>query len=129
MHTNGRIVGQKVHHASHPIDLDVTDSYLDFAKGKRVYLACASSSKTDLPDESVDAIVTDPPFFDNVNYSQLADFFHVWQRYILGEDGARGPPYHRATPRKSSIAKRTRSVAGSRPCGGSVTEFCAMTGC
>ena len=28
-------------------------------------------------------MITDPPFFDNVHYSQLADFFHVWQRYML----------------------------------------------
>jgi adenine-specific DNA methylase len=35
----------------------------------------------------VDAVITDPPFFDNVHYSQLADFFHVWQRHILGKNG------------------------------------------
>jgi hypothetical protein len=34
-------------------------------------------------------VVTDPPFFDNVHYSQLADFFHVWQRPILGSVGTR----------------------------------------
>jgi adenine-specific DNA methylase len=39
--------------------------------------------------ESVDAVVTDPPFFDNVHYSRLADFFYVWQRHILGPDGVR----------------------------------------
>lgn len=49
------------------------------------YLTCGSSGKTDLPDKSVDAIVTDPPFFDNVHYSELADFFFVWQRLYFGE--------------------------------------------
>ena len=44
---------------------------------------------TDLADFSVDTVLTDPPFFDNVHYSQLADFFHVWQRHILGSDGYR----------------------------------------
>ncbi len=29
---------------------------------------------------SIDLIVTDPPFFDNVHYSELADFFHAWQQ-------------------------------------------------
>jgi hypothetical protein len=86
---NGRTVGEKVYGTSQPIEVAVADSYEDFARGKRAYLACGSSSKTDLPDKSVDAIVTDPPFFDNVHYSQLADFFHVWQRHILGEDGPR----------------------------------------
>jgi putative DNA methylase len=45
-----------------------------------VYLSCGNSSRTDLPTQSVDAVVTDPPFFDNVHYSELADFFHVWQQ-------------------------------------------------
>jgi len=86
---NGRTVGEKVFKASHPIEVDVAETYADFAKGKRAYLACGTSSKTDLPDQSVDAVVSDPPFFDNVHYSQLADFFHVWQRHILGTDGIR----------------------------------------
>ena len=86
---NGRTAGEKVHGTSQPIEVDVAANYRDFTKGKRAYLACGSSSKTDLPDKSVDAIVSDPPFFDNVHYSQLADFFHVWQRHILGMDGVR----------------------------------------
>ena len=32
----------------------------------------------------VDVVITDPPFFDNVHYSELADFFHVWQRLWFG---------------------------------------------
>lgn len=43
------------------------------------YLYCGDSAQTDIPSRSVDLVVTDPPFFDNVNYSELADFFHVWQ--------------------------------------------------
>ena len=45
-----------------------------------VYLSCDSSDTTSLPDRSIDFIVTDPPFFDNVHYSELADFFFAWQR-------------------------------------------------
>jgi hypothetical protein len=37
----------------------------------------------DIPDKSVDLVVTDPPFFDNVHYSQLADFFYYWLRQTL----------------------------------------------
>ncbi len=46
---------------------------------KAIYLSCGSSDETHLPDKSVDLVVTDPPFFDNVHYSELADFFHAWQ--------------------------------------------------
>jgi adenine-specific DNA methylase len=52
-----------------------------------IQLSCGDSSKTSLDNQSVDAVITDPPFFDNVHYSELADFFFVWQRYILGENG------------------------------------------
>ena len=89
MRVDGRVVGEKVSMTSHPIEVDVAETYAEFTAPKRAYLACGSSSRTDIPDRSVDAVVTDPPFFDNVNYSQLADFFHVWQRHILGEDGVR----------------------------------------
>lgn len=45
-----------------------------------VYISSGSSHRTELPNESVDFIVTDPPFFDNVHYSELADFFYAWQQ-------------------------------------------------
>ena len=48
-----------------------------------VYLRTGDSSRTDLPDESVDLIVTDPPYMDNVHYSELADFFHAWLRELM----------------------------------------------
>jgi len=36
-----------------------------------------------IPDKSVDFIITDPPYFDNIQYSELADFFYVWLRLGL----------------------------------------------
>ena len=45
-----------------------------------IYLSCGDSAHTGLPDRSIDLIVTDPPFFDNVHYSELADFFFAWQQ-------------------------------------------------
>ena len=82
---------EKIFGLSEKIGAPVADTYHAFAKGERVYLSCGDSGSTDLPGGSVDAVLTDPPFFDNVYYSQLADFFHVWQRHILGADGYREP--------------------------------------
>jgi len=45
-----------------------------------IYLSCGDSAQTLLPEKSIDLIVTDPPFFDNVHYSELADFFYSWQK-------------------------------------------------
>lgn len=53
-----------------------------------IYLSCGDSSVTNLADKSIDLVVTDPPFFDNVHYSELADFFHAWQQ--LGQQTASG---------------------------------------
>ena len=50
-----------------------------------VYLSAGDSAHTGLPDKSVDIVATDPPFFDNVHYSELADFFHAWQQIEEGE--------------------------------------------
>jgi adenine-specific DNA methylase len=36
-----------------------------------------------IPNKSVDAVITDPPYFDNIQYSELADFFYVWLRLGL----------------------------------------------
>jgi putative DNA methylase len=47
------------------------------------YLSQGDSSSIDIPDRSVDLVVTDPPFFDNVHYSQLADFFYYWLNQLL----------------------------------------------
>lgn len=47
-------------------------------------LRCQSSEDLSfIPPKSVDAVITDPPYFDNVQYSELADFFYVWLRLAL----------------------------------------------
>lgn len=52
------------------------------SNSKKIYLSCGDSSASKLLTESIDLVVTDPPFFDNVHYSELADFFYAWQRII-----------------------------------------------
>lgn len=37
-----------------------------------------------LEDGSVDAIVIDPPYYDNVMYAELSDFFYVWLKRTAG---------------------------------------------
>jgi len=37
------------------------------------------------PDGYFDAIVTDPPYYNNVGYSSLADFFYVWLKRTIGD--------------------------------------------
>lgn len=60
------------------------------------YISCGNSAETRLPDSSIDLVVTDPPFFDNVHYSELADFFFAWQQ--LGKRGI-----HRTTRTEAEV--------------------------
>lgn len=80
----GKVSSEKVYGLSEPIGHARAADFPQFQTGARLYLSCGNSSHTDLPEGSVEAVITDPPFFDNVYYSQLADFFHVWQRHFLG---------------------------------------------
>lgn len=69
---------------NHKVSGKVVSSFSEFKRKEgSAYLSCGSSDKTDIEDAIVDVIVTDPPFFANVQYSELADFFYVWQRQII----------------------------------------------
>lgn len=45
-----------------------------------VLVTTGSSSKQLLPDQSVTVVLTDPPYFDDVQYGELARLFHAWLR-------------------------------------------------
>jgi len=36
------------------------------------------------PDASFDAVITDPPYYDNIQYAALSDFFYVWLKRTVG---------------------------------------------
>jgi len=48
---------------------------------------CARASAARLPygDGVLDAVVTDPPYYESVPYSDLSDFFYVWLRRAVGD--------------------------------------------
>jgi len=45
-----------------------------------------SSVALNLRSNSVDYVVTDPPYFDSVQYSDLAAFFRVWLRKLIPDE-------------------------------------------
>jgi len=53
---------------------------------RRFILEQRDSSRMPLPDESVDYVVTDPPYFDSVQYSDLSHYFRVWLQWFLPND-------------------------------------------
>jgi putative DNA methylase len=50
---------------------------------QRPTVIAGSATQLDLPTASIDAIVTDPPYADNLYYSVLADCIYVWKRLCL----------------------------------------------
>ncbi|MGD9101639.1 MAG: hypothetical protein PVF45_14255, partial [Anaerolineae bacterium] len=84
-----RLVGNKA--VQVPIPGECIESSLAASFGelvsspdRRVLLLNQSSTALEeIPDRSVDAVVTDPPYLDNVMYGELADFFYVWLRLGL----------------------------------------------
>jgi len=48
-------------------------------------ITCKSGDQLDhIPDGTVDAVVMDPPYYDNVMYAELSDFFYVWLKRTAG---------------------------------------------
>lgn len=70
-----------------------------------------SAHKLSLPDNSIDAIVTDPPYYDNVPYADVSDFFYVWLKRSVGWLY----PEHfssELTPKKAEITALSSRFAG-----------------
>lgn len=103
-----RKTGRKVVGISPPIGGPVVERYPKGGlKPGTVYLSCGDSAATDLPDKSVDLVMTDPPFFDNVHYSELADFFFVWQQLYF----ANGSCIDACTTRRGAEVQDTEAGA------------------
>lgn len=70
----------------------------------RAAVSTKSSEYLDgIPDDSITLILTDPPYFDNVSYSELSDFYLAWHQSLgMGE-----PPYDHpdvSAPIKENLA-------------------------
>lgn len=73
-----------------------------FATDSRQLKSLVHSKKPDL-------VITDPPYASNVNYSELADYFHVWLRLALANQYPWFTPDH--SPKASEIiVNRTRGM-------------------
>jgi putative DNA methylase len=59
---------------------------IEITKDSGVPGSASRGSATRLPfgDSFFDGVVTDPPYYDNVTYSNLADFFYVWIKRTVG---------------------------------------------
>jgi adenine-specific DNA methylase len=100
------MVKRAVEYADAPTDRHVTrDETVETAEfersiGERSGVSRGDMRKIDARDE-YDAVITDPPYYDNIIYSELSDYFYVWQKVLL-EDEYEAFQYDK-TPRAESI--------------------------
>jgi adenine-specific DNA methylase len=77
-------------------------------------LSCSTSERLELDDGSVDYVITDPPYYGNVQYSELSDYFYVWLREALKEDY---PQF------ESDLVPKARELVANRQAGGKGEDF------
>jgi putative DNA methylase len=73
--------------AAHSNHLDQGELYTQkkYDTDSRIHVTQGSaSSLSGIPDEHVVLVCVDPPYYDNVIYSECADFFYVWLKRTYG---------------------------------------------
>jgi putative DNA methylase len=81
--TLSKAMSKKVQ-ASQAIDVTLVDAWRDFETDPQASLILnGSSDALPIPDAVVDLVITDPPYFDFIHYSELSDFFFAWLSPIL----------------------------------------------
>lgn len=48
-----------------------------------VRIICGTAANMPLADRSVDVVCMDPPYYNNVQYAELSNYFYVWQKRTL----------------------------------------------
>ncbi|MDP2824178.1 MAG: DNA methyltransferase [Sulfuritalea sp.] len=80
----GQRTGTRKIVASDPIQAQRVASWDELCSTDRgLMILNGDSSRLPVPDFSVDAVITDPPYFDFVHYSELSDFFFAWLSPVL----------------------------------------------
>ena len=53
-------------------------------ESRSVKICCEDAAQVVIAEHSIDAVLTDPPYFGNVQYAELMDFCYVWLRRLVG---------------------------------------------
>ena len=93
--------------------LEGLNAALSAADNSTYYVQMASSTALPYNDNYFDAVCTDPPYYDSMQYSKTADFFYVWLRKAIGHL----PPYRNIfrgilTPKKDEVVQTSGDIVG-----------------
>ena len=51
----------------------------------KIQIYCNDSASIPLESNSIECIVVDPPYRENVMYGELSDFYYVWLKRSIGD--------------------------------------------
>ncbi|WP_419805000.1 hypothetical protein [Terriglobus sp.] len=81
---NAALKQRKIVGLPFPASTDATPEPLAYVPPP-ITITCTSGDQLDhIADGTVDAVVMDPPYYDNVMYAELSDFFYVWLKRTAG---------------------------------------------
>lgn len=91
---------------------------LEALRGPDASIHIGDARQLALPDDSVSAWVTDPPYYDAIPYADLSDFFFVWLKRALPDHGLLrdlSNPANPLTPKSGEIVQDETRTDGTRP--------------
>ena len=90
-------------HTGESIEVTITEETGAWYSGEARCLLLNQSSERirGLRDGTIDLILTDPPYYDNLPYSELSDFYYVWLKQAFSEEADRWKA--RSTPYRDSL--------------------------
>jgi putative DNA methylase len=80
----GRPIGDSSGSASNSLPWMLNFLTQEGSQGEPAFCQRRSAMNLSFEPESLDAVITDPPYFDAVPYADLSDFFYVWLKRSLG---------------------------------------------
>lgn len=84
------------------------DNFSHLEKASKGYMILnQSSSELPIPDQSVDVIITDPPYGSNVQYNELSSFWNIWYEAYTGN------PIN-LIQEKEAVMNRKKNFVGSK---------------
>ena len=66
-------------------DLFASDGLTESVPGPVVVSSGSAAALSHVQSRSIELVNIDPPYYDNVMYAELADFFYVWEKRTLGK--------------------------------------------
>lgn len=82
----------------------VVNSFSQIRINNTIRIINGSSTSLPLDDESIDLVVTDPPYYDSVDYTALSEFFRPWFEVIINSTYDNGRSLKNDTSKEAIVA-------------------------